>query len=226
MSNGKHSSDIVDDYEYDYDDNELVEKIKVIAKVVAILLVIVNVLSCTLWAIQIVRNIKGSKKPENNSAIIITTTPSISPVETGKAMPIKLSNYKVLGKIVIDKIKVEQYILEKTETGSLKVGVTKLYGPNINSSGNFCIAGHNYDGVFKDLNKLEKDDTFYIEDQRENKVTYKVTDKYSVEPDDMKPLVQNKDEKEVTLITCEDGATSRLVIKAVADNSSEVEKQN
>ena len=30
----------------------------------------------------------------------------------------------------------------------------------------------------------------------------------------MSPLVQNKTEKEVTLITCEEGATSRLVIKA------------
>ena len=39
-------------------------------------------------------------------------------------------------------------------------------------------------------------------------------DSYSVEPDNLEVLIQNASKVEITLITCENGSTKRLVIKA------------
>ena len=55
---------------------------------------------------------------------------------------------------VLEKIGVTQNILDRTEDDSLRVGVTKFYGPKINQAGNFCICGHNYTGILKDLKEI------------------------------------------------------------------------
>lgn len=199
MSRGKHSS--MGDKEIDISFSE--EKTKDIPKAVIIILAIITVIVVAVFAVLITKQIK-----DNN------TNASVSQENENTNMVTKVGNYKVLGKLVIKKIEVEQYILEKTNEEALKLGLTKLYGPTINTTGNFCIAGHNYAEKFLDLNALEKDDTFYIEDTTGKKVTYKVYDKYSVQPDDLKCLMPNQKEKEVTLITCEQGAQTRLVVKA------------
>ncbi|MFW5433754.1 sortase [Paenibacillus apiarius] len=48
-----------------------------------------------------------------------------------------------------------------------------------------------------------------------NAYVYKVNTKFVVEPEDLSVLDQNKDDKELTLITCEpmDNPTHRLIIK-------------
>ena len=199
MSRGKHSS--MGDKEIDISFSE--EKTKDIPKAVIIILAIITVIVVAVFAVLITKQIK-----DNN------TNAPVSQENENTNMVTKVGDYKVLGKLVIKKIEVEQYILEKTNEEALKLGLTKLYGPTINTTGNFCIAGHNYAEKFLDLNALEKDDTFYIEDTTGKKVTYKVYDKYSVQPDDLKCLMPNQKEKEVTLITCEQGAQTRLVIKA------------
>ena len=47
-------------------------------------------------------------------------------------IPEKLGGYDVLGQLVIEKIGVRQNVLSKTESGSLKLGVTKFYPPQVN----------------------------------------------------------------------------------------------
>lgn len=119
-------------------------------------------------------------------------------------MPDKMENYNIIGQLVIEKIELEKYILEKTTDYSLNLSVTKLYGPKVNEQGNLCIIGHNSKGLFIKLKKLEVNDTFYIIDKENcEKVTYKIYDKYTVIPTDLDCLNQNtNDRREVTLITC------------------------
>lgn len=133
-----------------------------------------------------------------------------------KEIPDKIGGYDVLGVIVIDKIGIEQNILNKTTDSSLSLAVTKFYGPQINEQGNFCIAGHNYKGLFIDLKDLQNGDTFYIIDKAQSrKITYQVYKKYSVEPTELDCLSQSTEgRKEVTLITCNPGGLTRLIIKA------------
>lgn len=159
-----------------------------------------------------------SNKKEQNAVLSnnnITETKTEETIDADN-MPDKIGNYNVLGKIVIDKLEIEQYILDESNMESLELGVTKFYGPNLNEPGNFCIEGHNYQNIFGHLMNIEKEDTFYIIDKaNSNKVTYKIYDKYTVYPDNLDSLNQEtNDKREVTLITCTPGNLTRLIIKA------------
>jgi len=131
--------------------------------------------------------------------------------------------YDVIGKIVIDKINVKKYILDRTTENSLNLAVTKLVGPEINTVGNFAITGHNYENIFQRLKDLEIGDEFYLVGTDGRKVTYTIYDKYSIHPKDSleeeECLNQNTNGKrEVTLITCNKGAVTRLILKAQEKN--------
>lgn len=126
-----------------------------------------------------------------------------------------VDGYKVLGKIKIESLGVEQYILDSTETGALQSGVGRIdNGASINNYGNFCIAGHNNSKIFEELNKLKVDDEFVLVDKKMEETIYKVTEISEVEPDNLECLLQDETKVEVTLITCQTGATKRLVVKA------------
>ena len=131
----------------------------------------------------------------------------------------KIGQYNVIGKIIIDKIELEDVILEKTTDTSLNLGLTKFWGPGINKPGNVSITGHNYkierSKLFSELDKLQKGDTFELEDMNKNRIIYKIYNKYTVDPEDTSCIDQNNDgRREVTLITCTKGAQKRIIIKA------------
>ena len=132
----------------------------------------------------------------------------------------QIDGYNVLGKIVIKDLDVEQYILDSTENKALEKGVAKVYGGSLNNYGNFCIAGHHYESVFKKLSKLPKGDKFVIVDKNLKETEYEVKETYSAEPDDLKCLIQNEEKVEITLITCEDIGTKRFIVKAEECSSS------
>lgn len=139
-------------------------------------------------------------------------------LEEYKNMPRELKGYKVIGKIEIPKIDLTSYILSETNSKSLKVSVTKLYGPEINKIGNFCIAGHNYKNgkMFGKIKKLEKQDEIILTDTYDRSVKYQVYDTYKTSPKDVKCLnQQTNSEREVTLITCTTGAVQRVIVKAI-----------
>lgn len=131
-------------------------------------------------------------------------------------LPDKMGNYEVLGQLVIEKIDVIKNVLNISENDSLKLSVAKLYGPNLNESGNFCISGHNWNNMLKRLSEMQVGDTFYmINKKTKTKVTYEIYDMYTCVPEDLSCLNQNHDGKrEVTLITCNPGGLTRLICKA------------
>ncbi|MCI8760170.1 MAG: sortase [Clostridia bacterium] len=131
-------------------------------------------------------------------------------------IPDKMGGYKVLGVLVIDKLGLEKNILEETTDASLNLSVTKFYGPNLNEIGNFCITGHNYKDIFECANDLALEDTFYVIDKaNREKVTYKIYDKYTVNPTELDCLSQEtQGKREITLITCNPGGITRLIVKA------------
>lgn len=131
-------------------------------------------------------------------------------------MPEDIEGFKVIGKIDIPKINIEQYILDKTTTESLELGVTKVCGPEINKTGNLCIAGHNYGDTFGWISSLDVGDEVNITDTYNRKVTYKVYKIERVLPEDTSCLSQNTNgEREITLITCNLGASKRVIVKAI-----------
>ncbi len=183
-------------------------KLKFFLAVAIILLFIISI----IIGIKLFTNNNDNENMENEQSVDEEILPEIVPDE----IPDKMEEFEVLGVISIDKLGLQKNILDKTNDSSLSLSVTKFYGPNLNEIGNFCITGHNYKDIFAYLGNLELGDTFYIIDKANcEKVVYKIYDKYTVNPTELDCLDQETDGKrEVTLITCNPGGLTRLIIKA------------
>ena len=201
MARGKHSLHSYNSTYEDYEDEEMGKR-----KIILIIGVVVAVVAIVAFGIICVKNAN-----ENKENIANNTVDSSAIEET---MIATYEGYNVLGKIAIEKIGVEQYILDSKEDNALEAGVIKLYGGTLNNYGNFCIAGHNKTGIFERLNEMEVEDTFKIIEPNLTETTYRITEIYSAEADDLKSLLQDDEKIEITLITCENGSTTRLIVKA------------
>ena len=134
--------------------------------------------------------------------------------EEPKEMIKTLEGYDVLGQIKVEGLEIDTYILDSVDEGALEKASGKITGDELNETGNFCVIGHNYDNIFAKLSEIEKNETITIVDPKLNETEYKVTDVFTVEPDDLKPLLNTEDAVRLTLITCEPSGTTRLVVVA------------
>ena len=132
---------------------------------------------------------------------------------------ISYEGYTILGKIEIPKIAITSVILKDYTYSAMNVGVIKSYGSELNQSGGFIISGHNFRGsslFMYNIHKLTSGDKIYIVDTDGVRVEYTVyeTLRY-VEPTDTS-YYNSYDGLNVTLVTCEDGGKTRIVVKARA----------
>ena len=128
--------------------------------------------------------------------------------------------FNVVGTIEIPAIDLNYPILEKVNKSSLETSVAFLYGAGINQVGNSVIVGHNYrNGLFFSNNKrLNIGDTIYITDNSRNRLTYKIYDKFETTPEDASFYSRDTaGVPEVTLSTCNDDSSTRLIIFARAE---------
>ena len=124
--------------------------------------------------------------------------------------------YSTESVITIPKIGISYPVLSETSDELLEVSVNKYWGPEPNEVGNYCIAGHNYRNgkMFGKLNELENGDIIELQDMTGRTIEYKVYNKYVVEPTDTSCTSQlTNGRKELTLITCTNYGTQRLVVK-------------
>ena len=69
--------------------------------------------------------------------------------------------------------------------------------------------------MFSNTKKLKIGDEIVLTDLSGKTLKYRIFDKYIIEPNDVSCTESvNKDQREVTLITCTNGRRNRLVIKA------------
>lgn len=129
----------------------------------------------------------------------------------------QMNGYKVVGIIRIPKIELEYPILEKTTIDSLNVSITKFWGNELNEIGNVAIAGHNnLNGtMFGKTKKLEVGDIIEITDIQNITLKYEVFKKYVTDPNDISCIkAEEEGTREITLITCTNGRSNRLILKA------------
>ena len=127
--------------------------------------------------------------------------------------------YRVIAKILIPKMNIYSPVIYETTDELLKIAPTKLWGPNPNEVGNFCIIGHNYrnDQFFSNLSTLEVGDELVLKNNSGLEKKYIVYDKYEVLETDLSPTNQETNGKiEMTLITCTKNKKKRLIVKARA----------
>ena len=117
----------------------------------------------------------------------------------------------------IESLGIDYPILSDTSEELLKISLNKYWGPAPNEVGNYCVVGHNYKNkkMFGRLSEIVNGDIVELEDMNGRTVKYAVYDKYVVDPDDTSCTSQlTNGRKEITLITCKEYGTKRLVVKA------------
>lgn len=127
--------------------------------------------------------------------------------------------YEVLGTIEIPATNVNYPILEYS-TASITIAVGKLYGVNPNEVGNMCLASHNYRNgkLFSNNKKLSVGDVIYITDLSGNRVKYTIYKKYETTSEDTEYMTRDTEgRREISLSTCTDDSSARLIIWAKAD---------
>ena len=185
-----------------------------------IILIISIIIGNTLYGIY--KEAKISDAPGNNAK---ESEFSIAELMMGKGsenkieqvnLPTTYKGYVVSAKLYIPKINLNTYVLDDKSDEAMWICPTKYYGPEPNEVGNYCIAAHNYDreNMFNHIIELEIGDTIYLSDNKNGTVGYEVYDIYKAIPTNTEALLQNTNGKaEITLITCSDYSSKRIIVK-------------
>ena len=132
-------------------------------------------------------------------------------------VPKEYKGYMVDAKLSIPAINLNTYVFTNYDVEAMWICPTKYFGPNANEVGNYCIAAHNYNkaNMFNNIINLQKGDNIYLTDNTHGKVNYKVIDIYKAYPNDTEALSQQTNGKTcITLITCSDYSSKRIIVKA------------
>ena len=131
------------------------------------------------------------------------------------------TEYYTIGEINIPSINVNYPILTADNLDNidtlLKISICKFHGANPNQIGNLCLVGHTYKNskFFSKVPNLNIGDIIEIKDLSGTTLEYAVYDKFIVDPDNVACTSQlTGGRREVTLITCTNYGTQRLVVKA------------
>ena len=138
---------------------------------------------------------------------------------TNNAIALKYKGFDVAGKIEIPKINVKYPILTVATLSSMKVSVGIVYGPGLNKPGNTVIMGHNYrnGSLFSKNKKLNNGDEIYITDLTGTRLKYVIYNKYETSSTDFDYATRDTaGAKEISLASCTDDSSSRLIIWARA----------
>ena len=127
------------------------------------------------------------------------------------------SDNNIFGIIEIPKVNIYYPIISKISDETLKIAPCKISGDLPDRNSNLCIAGHNYNNsmFFSNLNLLNNNDEIYIYDNNSIKYIYYVFNKYEVDEGDLSPISDyTENTKELTLITCNNFNSKRIIVKA------------
>lgn len=129
------------------------------------------------------------------------------------------NNFVMIGYIEIPKINIKYPILEKETVPSLEQSVAVRYpdNPKLNKPGNVVIAGHNYRNgqFFSNLKNVATGDIIKITDANGQTLVYTIYEKYETTPEDVAYITRDiGDNTEITLVTCTDDSSARIIVKA------------
>ncbi|MCI8700636.1 MAG: sortase [Clostridia bacterium] len=165
---------------------------------------------------------KDDKDNNNPGAIDDDPLSNVETIETEGSSGKKQTyqGFEVIGTIEIPKIKLAYPIIAEPSRSAIEKSVAMLYGPGPNQPGNTVIIGHNYRNgqFFSNNKKLAIGDKIYITDLTGKKLTYTIYNKFETESNDTDFMVRNTNgAREISLQTCTDDGTYRLIIVAKCD---------
>ncbi len=123
----------------------------------------------------------------------------------------------IFATIRIPKIDAYYPVFNSISSELLALSPCKFAGSDLSSNSNICIAGHNYDNdlFFSRISELEINDTIILTDFNNISITYFIYSIYEVEASDLSPIYEfNIESKELTLVTCNNINSKRIIVKA------------
>lgn len=111
-------------------------------------------------------------------------------------------------------------LIEGVDSAALRKGAGHFTETaNIGEEGNACYAGHYstiYNCIFNNLPNVKLYDEVIGYNTKGEKTIYYVISKYVTTPDNISVLTQYEDTKDLTLVTCSENGTRRLIIQCRA----------
>ncbi len=185
------------------------------------LIIAVLIVALIVVIAMIVIRYGGNYLNEKEVSASLTTIEEIlnsKETEQLESLPeLEFKGYKVEGIIEIPKINIKYPIIDHTNEETMKVSITKFWGPQANEIGNYTVAGHNNkDGtMFGKTKYLQIGDKIRLTNLRNETIEYEIFKIYSIEPDGVECVESvQSGTREITLITCTNGHKNRLVTKA------------
>ncbi len=133
-----------------------------------------------------------------------------------------LSSGDVIGLIEIEALELKYPIVEGADSKQLAYGIGHIPDTAaVGNKGNCVLAGHRgsrYGTYFKYLNRLSEGDTVKVMDKEGNVYLYEVVSSEVVGPYDNSVKAQGE-KTELTLLTCENSGTMRLIYHCVYKES-------
>ena len=168
-------------------------------------------------------NLDYSSKDDSDSTLIVVDE-SIEELDADQKVEEVKSYVNV---IEIPQLNIKAYVNEEASKESLAGGLGHhKKTAQIGEAGNCVIAGHastTYNCIFNDLHKIDILDTFLAYDADGVKHTYYVCDKYVCDPFDTNVLWNSGDgTSTITLYTCTNNGTQRLIVVGKAFNDEEL----
>ena len=134
----------------------------------------------------------------------------------------KFNGFTVAGSIEIPATKLKSPIIARAEysKSALENAIVEIYGPGLNQVGNTTLAGHNYrnGNFFSNNKKLNIGDKIYITDLSGHRQSYTIYNKYEAPDNESDYMTRDtQGAVEISLSTCTDDSSARLIIWARAD---------
>ena len=132
----------------------------------------------------------------------------------------------VIGILEIPELDEELPIIGKWSYKLLKISICRYKGPDPNEKGNLVLIGHNYKSGahFGRLKTLSVGSEIYLTDSATGtRVRYVVYQIKSIAPDSFSALDSYKGTYGLTLMTCKDNGTNRLLVRCKQEDAADTQ---
>lgn len=137
-------------------------------------------------------------------------------------------NFTVIGAITIPSVGLELPIGKGVSEAVLIYGAGTMKPDQQLGKGNYALASHYYEGkdvLFGPLYHVEMGDSIFVSDAT-NVYEYKVTTKEVILDSDVQVIYDVPDQTLITLITCAEEGTKRLLVQGELLNVTTIEQNN
>lgn len=134
---------------------------------------------------------------------------SVMPIET------KFKGFDVIARLDITQLDLCLPVLSETSNKALKVSVCRYLVERPNGEFNLVITGHNYrnGALFGNLNKVKVGTEVFLTEKSGKTLAYTVYAIEHIKPNQIDRLTDEKYADDLSLLTCEKGGNSRLLVR-------------